>query len=422
MDTRTTEQGLRGEAIRRHLQGETRQTICRDLNRSLRWFDKWWAEFCENPQTDFADRSRAPHTSPHATAPAIVSAVVRIRRTLEAASAPETKYGLIGPRAIQYRLEGLEIEPPSLATIERILQTHELTHPRGAGKDLAYYPWPEAWAVNAIHATDIITRYVHGGEEIQNLHTLDHYSHAACLSQHSDKKSVTISEHLLATWRNLGLPQLQQLDNEASFCGGYTHRRVFGRVVRLCLFCGIEPLFTPYYEPKRNYQIESFHSVWVQAFWSRQEFRNLTHVRTEAPLFERWYHRNYHPPVLGGQTPAQMRRGACVVRLTPELRRMIPKGGFPITAGRIHFMRRVNATGQIELLNETWTVGQKWIGEYVRATINTDTQCLTIWSKLDEHSDWHLLKTCQFRLKEKVQPVVPAFRRNHARCREYLPG
>lgn len=422
MDTQTNEQALRREAIRRLVQGEKRLTICQDLNRSLRWLDKWWAKYRANPQADLAARSRAPHTSPQATAPAVVAAVVTVRRTLEAATTPETRYGLIGPRAIQTRLADLDIAPPSLATIQRIVQAHGLTHPRGAGKDLAYYPWPEAWAVNAIHAMDIITRHVHGGEEIQNFHTIDHYSHAVYLSQHSDKNSVTTSEHLLATWSILGLPQLQQLDNEASFCGGYTHRRVFGRVVRLCLFCGIEPLFTPYYEPKRNYQIESFHSVWAQAFWTRQEFRNVAHVRNEVPLFVRWYHHCYRPPALAGQTPVQVRRGACVVRLTPALRRLIPNGRLPLVAGRLHFMRRVDTAGHIELLNETWSVGPKWSGEYVRATINTATQRLTIWSKPDAESDWHLLKTYAYRLKEKVQSVIPAFRRKHARCREYLPG
>jgi hypothetical protein len=341
---------------------------------------------------------------------------------LEAAATPETRYGLIGPRAIQAHLEALEIEPPSLATIQRILQSHGLTHPCGTGAALAYYPWPEAWAVNAIHATDIITRHVRGGEEIQNFHTLDHYNHAVFLSQHSDKNSVTSSEHLLATWSKLGLPQLHQFDNEGSFCGGYTHCRVLGRVVRLCLFCGIEPLFTPYYEPKRNYQIETFHSLWDQAFWSRQEFRDRFHVHAEVPLFERWYHQVYQPPSLDGRTPAQLRRGVCIVRLTPELRHLIPEGRLAITAGRIHFMRRVDATGHIELLNEAWNVGQKWIGAYVRATINTTAQCVSIWSKADEQSHWSLLKTRAFRIKEPVHALLPAFRRNPARCREYLPG
>lgn len=422
MDTQTTEQVLRCEAIRRHLQGERRQAICHDLRRSLRWLDKWWAAYCADPQIDFASGSRAPHTSPQATARAVVSAVVSVRRTLEAATTPQTRYGLIGPRAIQAHLEKLGLAAPSPATIQRILHAHGLTQPRGAGKDTAFYPWPVAWAVNAIQATDIITRHVRGGEEIQNFHTIDHFSHAVFLSQHADKNSVTSSEHLIATWSKLGLPCLHQFDNEGSFCGGYTHRRILGRVVRLCLFCGVEPLFTPFYEPKRNYQIETFHSLWDRAFWSRHQFRDLAHVRREVPLFLRWYQYLYRPPALAGRTVAQVRRGAQIVRLIPELQRMIPLDRLPVTAGRIHFMRRVDATGHIELLNEAWNVGPKWIGEYVRATINTATQCLSIWSKADEQADWRLLKERRFQFNEPVQALCPVFHRNAARCREYMPG
>ena len=422
MDIPTNEQDLRREAIRRRLCGEKRRAICHDLDRSTRWFDKWWAEYLQNPRTDFADHSRAPDTSPDQTPEAVVQAVVSVRQTLEAATTPDTRYGLIGPRPIQTQLERLGIEPPSESTIQRILHAQGLTHPIGAGNDSAFYPWLEAWAVNAIHATDIITRHIRGGEEIENFHTMDHYSHAAYLSQHTDKSSATICEHLVATWSKLGLPQIQQLDNEGVFSGGHTHPRVIGQVVRLCLFCGIEPLFTPFYEAKRNHQIETFHSVWHQSFWSRQEFRNCAHVQAEVPLFEHWYHTVYRPPALQGKTPAQMRRGIPSVCLTAALQRLIPGGRLPITTGRIHFMRKIETTGDVQLLNETWAVGPKWMGEYVCATINTADQVLTFWHKRDAKSDWRLLKTRQFRLKETVQPLLPAFRRNRARCRDYLPG
>ena len=423
MDTFTTEQALRREAIRRRVQGEPRRDICRDLGRSARWFDKWWAEYRHDPHTDFADHSRAPHTSPHKIPESVEQAVVSVRETLEAAQTPDTKYGLIGAPTVQAQLKRLEIEPlPSAPTIQRIMARHDQTHPVGAGHDSAYYPWPVAWAVNAIQATDIITRYVHGGEEIDNFHTIDLYSQAVCLTQHADKSSATTCAHLLKTWANLGLPLMQQFDNEAAFCGGHTHPRVIGRVVRLCLCCGVEPIFTPFYEAKRNYQIETFHSVWEAAFWSREEFTDRGHVQTEAPTFARWYHTLYQPPALQGKTPAQRRRGVPVMRLTADLRRLIPVAPLPVTAGRIHFMRKVDHTGYIEFLNEIWPAGPKWIGEYVRATVDTARQLLTLWHQADAEADWQLIKTRQFQLKETAHAVLPQFRRNSARCRDYWPG
>lgn len=422
MGTVTTEQALRQEAIRRRLQNEKPGEICRALNRSPRWLHKWWATYQRHPQTDFADGSRAPHTSPQQTPPAIEQAVVTARRTLEAGATPATKYGLIGAAAIRQHLTALGMAPlPSAATIQRILARHGLTQPLGAGQATAYYPWPEAWGVNVMHATDIITRHVQGGLVIQNFHTLDFGSYAVHLTQATAKTCTVAVNHFLDTWATLGWPLLQQLDNEAAFSGGPRYARCLGTIVRLCLYCGIEPVFTPFYEPQRNYQIENFHGLWVKSFWQRERFTDLAHVQREIATFLRWYHRRYQPPALAGQTPAQARRGAVGPLLTPPLRRLLPTTPLPLTQGRLHFLRQVAPSGHIEVLNERWWVGARWGGEYVRATLNTAHQTLTIWHQAETAAAWRLLKTRSFTFTEPVQPVVLAFRRNTARCRDYWP-
>ena len=419
----SNEQALRREAIRRRLQGQRRCDICHDLNRATSWFDKWWAEYRRNPTTDFADRSRAPQRSPQQMPASVVQSVLTLRQMLEQASTPQTRYGLIGAQAIRTRLKQLHLSPlPSVPTIQRILAQHHLTHPLGAASTAAYYPWVHPWDVNAIFATDIITKHLRGGAEIQNFHTIDHFSHAVCLSQHLDKTTHTSCLHLLRSWASLGLPDLHQFDNEGAFAGGHTHRRVLGQVVRLCLFCGVEPLFTPYYEPKRNYQIESFHSLWVSAFWSRHQFGTLCEVEEQSPLFRHWYMYHYEPPALSGQTPAQLRRGVRVRLLSANLRRLIPEGRLPLTEGRLHFLRKVGPSGAIEVLNEVWQLGSRWSGEYVRATINTQEQTLSFWHKASAESDWRLIKTRRFRLEETVHTLRPEFRRNCTRCCDCLPG
>jgi len=423
MNILSSEQGLRREAIRRRLQGERRIDICRDLGRSLPWFDKWWAVYRRNPQTDFLDQSRAPRTSPQRLPLPVEQAVVAARQALEAAATPQTRYGLIGHRAVQNHLHELGVHPlPSLATIQRLLARHGLTHPLSSVREGAPYPWLVVEEPNAIHATDIITRHLQGGQEIQHFHTIDHYSHAVALSQHLDKTSATACAHLRQTWAVLGLPWIVQLDNEAAFCGGHTHARVLGQVLRLCLFCGIEVLFTPLYDPQRNYHIETFHSLWRQAFWSRYRFANLAHVQAEVPLFLHWYHHHYHPPALHGRTPAQVHPRRPQPSLTPALQRLLPAGRIPLTAGYCHVMRRVDGAGNIALLNETWPVGKHWVGEYVRATINTAAQTLTVWHKAEGSADWRWIKTRRFRLTETIHDLLPAFRRNPLRCREHLPA
>lgn len=421
MDGAFTEQARRREAIRRRLAGQKRTEICKLLHRTTRWFDKWWRLYREHPTTQFADGSRTPHRSPYRLSSEVERMIVAVRRAREAASQPDTRYGFIGPRAVQTDLDRLGLRPlPSLASIQRVMARHGLTHRCGRGVETAYYPEPMAGEPNAIHALDIITRHLKGGAEIQNLHTIDHFSQAVHLSQALDKTTETVEAHLLDTWADLGLPWIQQLDNEGTFRGGHTHPRVIGQVVRLCLFCGIEPLFIPDREPKRNHRIETFHSVWLAGFWSRRRFRNLAHVREEVPAFVHYYHHIYRPPSLEGKTPAQMRRGFQPVRLTPVLRRLIPTGRLPITEGRIHFIRRVDGQGLVSLLNDTWLVGQRWIGEYVWATIDTATQRLTLWHWSGAHAKWQHVTTFRFRITEPVCPLRLEFQRKSERCPEQM--
>ena len=80
----------------------------------------------------------------------------------------------------------------------------------------------------------------------------------------------------------MGLPTLLQVDNEATFCGGYRGKRVFSQVVRLCLSVRVQVMFIPFYSPKKNADIESLNSDWGQAFRQRERFRDLTHVQEEC--------------------------------------------------------------------------------------------------------------------------------------------
>ncbi|MBI1800720.1 MAG: hypothetical protein HYR71_03715 [Chloroflexi bacterium] len=197
---------------------------------------------------------------------------------------------------------------------------------------------------------------------------------------------------------------------------------MIGQVVRLCLFCGVEPLFIPEYEPQRNQLIETFHSLWLRGFWSRRVFRTLSHVQREAPLFVQNYQRDYRPPALDGHSPAQLRAGFKALRLTLALRQLIPAERLPLTAGQIHVIRKVDHQGTVSLLNESWSVGKKWLGEYIWSVIDTAAQTLTFWHRADAQSAWHRLKARPFRLPESAQPLWPSFYRNRARCRERLPG
>ena len=50
----------------------------------------------------------------------------------------------------------------------------------------------------------------------------------------------------------------------------------------------------------------------------------------------------------------------------------------PLVPGKVHFIRMVDGKGDIIVNNETFHIGEEYIGEYVWATIDTGEQSLVI--------------------------------------------
>jgi transposase InsO family protein len=408
------EEALRNEAINRRLAGERRCDICRALGRSTAWFDKWWARYRRYGRAGLKSRSRAPQHVHNKMAPEVEEAIVRIRKVLEEQTDPELKYAFIGAPTIRTELKRTPLRPvPSVRAIERALQRRELTRPRRKRKHpnepTAYCPLPVVQGPNDVHAMDIITRHLLGGERICSFHLLDLASHYPVLRQYPDKSAVSAKAFLVTTWQTVGLPKLLQMDNEATFCGGYRGKRVFSQIVRLCLNVGVEVVFIPFYSPKKNADIESFHSDWAQAFWQRERFRDLAHVQEECPIFERWYRTRYEPPALKGLTPTEA-RADFVPRLLPaDFNLHQAEERLPLTAGKVHFIRLVNSQGQVKILNERWTVGEELVGEYVWATISTAEQRLCIYHQAAVDAAQQLVAEYQYEITEEAQDLTLAY-------------
>ena len=163
-------------------------------------------------------------------------AIVRIRKVLEERSDPELKYAFIGAPTIRTELKRTLLRPlPSVRAVERALQRRKLTQLRRKRKHpnepKAYCPLPVVQNPDDVHAMDIVIRHLLGGERICSFHLLDLASRYPILRQYPNKSAVSAKLLLVASWQTIGLPKLLQMDNEATFCGGYRHKRVFSQVV-----------------------------------------------------------------------------------------------------------------------------------------------------------------------------------------------
>jgi hypothetical protein len=298
-----------------------------------------------------------------------------------------------------------------LRTIQRVLKRHHLTTQPPKSCRHAYRPHPEATYPDAVHATDIITRWITGGEVVQTFNTVDVYSNDAYSTSHATKTAAAACEHLLQTWQQLGVPDMAQFDNESAFSGG-NHPWVLGKVVRLCLYMGLEVLFIPLGEADYNSPVETSNYLWAQQFWGLHHFTRRRDVSRVQRTFLAWYRSHYIAP-RKPDTPERMRLGAQVHTLAArDATNLLPR--LPICAGRVHAVRRVSPEGQVRFLNQTLRVGKRYRERYVWLTLETAYQRLSMWYQVRTGAPWKRLKTVAAPMSEPVVAVPKRFARLHA--------
>jgi len=402
---------LRRIAVKCYRAGIPAIELARQLHRSRSWVYKWVHYRAGHPWTRFRSAPRAPHHHPNQLSDKSERRIIHLRQLLMRHRQPRLRFALVGARTLQKEWRRRYLEPPpSLRTIQRVLKRHHLTSQAPKPCHHAYRPHPDATYPDAVHATDIITRWITGGEVVQTFNTVDIYSNDVYSSSHATKTAAATREHLLQTWQQLGVPDMAQFDNESAFSGG-NHPWVMGQVVRLCLYMGIEVLFIPLGEADYNSPVETFNHLWAQQFWGHHHFTRRRDVSRVWRTFLAWYRREYIAP-RKPDTPEHMRLGTRLYTLTSRDATGLPHR-LPICAGRVHAVRRVSPEGQVRFLNQSFRVGRRYRERYVWLTLETAHQRLNIWYQARAGAPWKRLKTVEALLNEPVVAVPKRFARLH---------
>jgi hypothetical protein len=372
---------------------------------------KWVRYRAQHPWTRFRSTSRAPHRHPNQTPLISERRIIRLRHQLVRRTPRRLRFAPVGAHTIHHEWYKRYGTPPSLSTIQRVLHRHQLTIHTPRQARTAYRPHPAATSPNAVHATDIITRWITGGEVVQTFNTVDVYSNDAASTTHATKTADQACRHLLHTWQELGIPDLVQFDNESAFSGG-RHRRHFSPVVRLCLYFGIHVLLTPLGEADYNWPVETFNHLWAKQFWSRHHFTRRQDIPRVQRAFLQWYRTDYIAPRQPA-TPRQLRRGFRIQRLSAHGAATVPDP-LPLCAGYVHAVRRVSPEGWVTFLNEPFHIGRCYRGRYVWLSLDTTHQCLTAWYQARAEAEWQWLKDFAYQLEEPVVPVPRQGSRLHA--------
>jgi transposase len=386
--------------------------ILNRIPRSRSWLFKWKKRFEQRRWQALDSLSKAPKHSAKRYEQQVVKLVLRLRHRLQWA-----EVGLSGARALQRELRAQRLvrTVPALSTINRWLKTAGLIAGGTAKTTPPFYPAPTIGGDFTFATCDWTARYLEGGEKVFVFHTVDTHTHGLEQSSGGDKTTTSVCAHLLQVCARMGVPDFLQIDNDAAFTGLGKTPGGFGRFVRLALYLGIELIFIPPGEPERNALVEGIHPLWAQSFWKKNHFASLKAFQRQSPHFLAWYD-DYDPPALHGRTVKEARRGVKRHRLPPRILNRLPVD-LPLTAGRLHFLRKVNERGLITIRKEDWKVSRCLAGEYVWATLDLSTEHLEIYHRHSERAQAKVVKTHRYPIEERVGRVKVEYRRRTKKVR-----
>lgn len=409
-------QSERNNAIHLLRSGLSVEQVSQQMGRSPGWVSKWKSRYDAQGWAGLVSQSRAPKHSPHEYDEETRQMICQIRSELEAEATNGQGLCYVGAPTIRARLPTRRpsAEPiPSTATIERVLHDAGLSRTKQDPAETVRYPRLRPAAPHQVHQIDIVPHHFpKEGQAVACFNGLDIVSRYPTGQTYAHKSSRDAARFLLKLWDDLGVATYTQMDNESCFCGGHTHPYVLGKVVRLCLLVGTQPVFIPIRHPKSNGAVERFHQAYNKHVWKAHYLDDLTKVNFHGDAFFALYRATHHPMALKGQTPQQVHQIAAQPDLPAEFAPDLK--ALPITEGQIHFIRKVEDDAAIPVLNARWTVPDSVVGQGVWATLTLSTTqpngVLAVYTDPPDVSSRHCLISHTFPLPDQVVPLRPEFR------------
>lgn len=368
--------------------GEGLRAVARRFRVSLRLVQRWVqrATGHELDEVSWMDGSHRPRTI-HRTDPAVEERVLRVRRELRERSA----LGEYGNEAIHRALAARDPSPvPSIRTIARILERRGALDGR---RRVRRPPPPPGWHLPDVAAKRAEVDLVDAIEDLV-IEGGIHIDVLTCVSLHGGLPGAwpgpTLTttrtlEGLVEHWQAFGLPAYVQFDNDPRFTGGHRYPNVLGRMIRWCLSLDVTPVFVPPNEMGFQAAIESLNARWQGKVWHRFHHdlpRDLDHRSTRY-------------------LTAYRHRLVSRLEVAPA-RRRFPSHWSSDTStaphGRLVYLRRTDAAGQVHLLGHAVPVSATWPHRLVRCELAVQTGLLMIFAlRRRDPVDQPLLRTVNTR-------------------------
>lgn len=269
------EEKMRQKAIELFQSGGKVSEICRELNKSRKWFYKWRKRFISKPLEEwYKDESKVPKHFPKKRSYQIEQKILAVRKKLQA-----EKYAQIGAISIQYEFFSQGKAIPAVWTINRVLKAHGLVKKKSSGYKSKNLPYPGTKYIS-VHQMDFVgPRYIKGFGRIYSLNIIDTETHFVHINAISGKSVKYVIPSVVRFWKQYGFPDYLQMDNELSFRGSNKYPRSFGKLIRFALSQDVSVIFIPVSEPWRNGIIEQFNDKFDKYFYRKNVFADLEDMK-----------------------------------------------------------------------------------------------------------------------------------------------
>jgi transposase InsO family protein len=345
--------------------------VCRDCGISRKSFYKW-ADRCREAGgvAGFEERSRRPHTFPHAVAADVEDAVVALRKELDERGHDH------GATTIQWHLgrdRRFKRRVPSVATVHRILVRRGFVLPQPEKRPKSSWRRFEAPAPNEWWQIDAMDWVIATGL-VKVFNVVDDHSRVACRSraviEATSEEAWTTFCQAAQRW---GLPAGVLSDNGLCFSGKLRGFEVlFEAKLR---DAGIRPFTGRPYHPQTTGKVERFQQTLKR--WLRRQDRRRGLARDLAELQARldefccYYNQERPHQGIGRVTPLSRWQAS------PASKPATEPLAHPAAGSRTHTVT-VSADGAIDLHRLSIGVGAEWAG--CEATVILDEHYATIFS------------------------------------------
>jgi len=382
-----TEIMLRKKAIRLWMHGQSKSEIARRLQKPRLWVQRWTGRYDPSaPEESLHNHSSVPKHPRSGYSDRIKEMVLHSREKREAGKRGKYRHALLGAAAIHYELRELGIHPlPSVRTIHAWLKQANMVKerkPKTKKPPNPTYPTPLCKVVNDVHQLDLKGPfYLEGSHQKHYLAALrDTYGKKVSLRALPDMKMETIIDFVVASWQKLGRPRKLQMDNGLEFRGSNRYPRSLGKLVRVCLDLGVEPVFIPTHEPWRNGVIENLNGLVDRLLLRAQHFKTQQQLEKEVQRLESSINTTHRLPALDGKTPQEFASNAKVRKMPVNY--TWRKHDFRLLKNCVSYIRLVRKSGRITITaNDKFMIGKRYKWQYALAQVNVQTKKLTVYLK-----------------------------------------